>query len=154
MNVIGENNALLKKIFGVVASTGQPNYSAARIPLPSDLNISNWRADLVGYADYKIVDFLAYGWLIGINREAILHSQYESHPSARAHAGDVTHYIATELGHRALLCPFEGPPAANCHYSPLMTRHKRDSKFRRVIVDLGKTGQRRPSQPCSTLWLD
>ena len=93
MNVIGENNALLKKIFGVVASTGQPNYSAARIPLPSDLNISNWSVDLVGYAEYKIVDFLAYGWLIGINREAILHSQYESHPSARAHAGDVTHYI-------------------------------------------------------------
>ena len=135
-NVVRENNVLLKKIFDVVASTGKPNYTAARIPLPSDLNLSNWRADLAGYADYKIVDFLAYGWPIGINREAILSSQFESHPSARAHARDVTHYIATELGHRALLGPFEGPPATNCHFSPLMTRHKRDSKFRRVIVDL------------------
>ena len=136
MNVIGANNLVLKKIFDVVANTGQPNYRAARIPLPSVLNINNWRTDLVGYTDYGIVEFLAYGWPIGIDREAILQSQLFSHPSARAHPSDVTHYIVTELGHRALLGPFEGPPAVNCHFSPLMTRPKRDSKFFRVIINL------------------
>ena len=136
MNVIGANNLVFKKIFDIVASTGLPNYRAARIPLPSELNINNWRTDLVGYTDYRIVEFLAYGWPIGIDREAILQSQLFSHPSARAHPNDVTHYIVTELGHGALLGPFEGPPAVNCHFSPLMTRPKRDSKFRRVIIDL------------------
>ena len=46
------------------------------------------------------------------------------------------HYIATELGHGALLGPFNGPPTNNCHFSPLMTRVKKDSRFRRVIIDL------------------
>ena len=136
MNVVDGNNRVLKKIFDVVASTGQPNYTAARIRLPSALNLTNWRIDLKGYGDYRIVDYLAYGWPIGINRDAILHSQQGNHLSARAHSQDVEHYIATELGLRALLGPFEGPPAATCHLSPLMTRVKRDSKFRRVIVDL------------------
>ena len=53
-----------------------------------------------------------------------------------AHPNDVTHYVATELSHGALLGPFAGPPTSACHYSPLMTRIKKDSKFRRVIIDL------------------
>ena len=49
---------------------------------------------------------------------------------------DVGHYIATELRHRALLGPFDGPPAVTCHFSPLMTRSKKGLRFRRVIIDL------------------
>ena len=136
INAVDGNNRVLKKIFDLVASTGQPNYTAARIPLPSALNMANWRSDLKGYRDYRIVEYLAYGWPIGIDRDAILHSQQGNHPFARAHSQDVEHYIATELGHGALLGPFEGPPATTCHFSPLMTRVKKDSPFRRVIVDL------------------
>ena len=32
--------------------------------------------------------------------------------------------------------PFDGPPAVTCHFNPLMTRSKKGSRFRRVIIDL------------------
>ena len=136
MSVVQGNNRSLKLIFDRVAHTGQHNFRAARIPLPSALNIPQWRSALVGYADAHIVDYLAYGWPIGIDRDAILQSHFRNHTSALEHPGDVAHYIATELGHGALLGPFAGPPVATCHFNPLMTRPKRDSRFRRVIVDL------------------
>ena len=136
MSIVRDNNSCLKAIFDVVACSGNFNFRAARIPLPSDLNIAKWRSELMGYSDYGIVEYLEYGWPIGINRDAMLRSQWGNHPSAMAHQRDVDHYVATELGHRALLGPFEGPPTSSFHLSPLMTRPKRGSLFRRVIVDL------------------
>ena len=133
---VNDNNMKLKVIFDIVASTGQANYRAARIPLPSALNIPQWRSVLNGYHDYHIIEFLEYGWPIGIDRDAILQSHFTNHPSAIAHPHDVEHYVATELTHGALLGPFAGPPANTCHFSPLMTRIKKDSRFRRVIIDL------------------
>ena len=44
---------------------------------------------------------------IGIDRRAPLQSYGKNHPSATA---DVEHYIDTELGQKALLGPFAGPP--------------------------------------------
>ena len=133
---VRRNNMQLRGIYNTVASTNQPNHRAARISLPSDLNVQKWRSELRGYHDYKIVEYLEYGWQIGIDQDAVLQSHYTNHPSATAHARDVSHYIATELGHGALLGPFAGPPTGNCHFSPLMTRTKKDSIFRRVIIDL------------------
>ena len=136
MCMIQDNNRCLRAIFDVVAASGQFNFRAARIPLPSALRLSRWRSVLRGYRDYRIVEYLEFGWPIGINRDAVLRSQIGNHPSALAHQADVDHYVATELGHRALLGPFAGPPASSCHFSPLMTRPKKGSRFRRVIVDL------------------
>ena len=133
---VATNNQQLKYIFDVVASTGQANFKVARVPLPSGLNITRWRRELKGYSDSHIADYLEFGWPIGINRDAELCSQFANHPSALAHPHDVEHYITTELSHRALLGPFHGPPASTCHFSPLMTRPKKDSRFRRVIIDL------------------
>ena len=134
--VVQSNNRALKCIFDIVARDGRFNFRGARIPLPSGLNIRQWRSMLRGYWDYNIVEYLEFGWPIGIDRDALLVSEGRNHPSASAHPRDVEHYIATELGHSALLGPFAGPPANTCHYSPLMTRPKKDSKFRRVIIDL------------------
>ena len=46
------------------------------------------------------------------------------------------YYIDTELGHRALAGPFAAPPVPWYHASPLMTRPKKDSLRRRVILNL------------------
>ena len=108
----------------------------SRLRLPSGLNIEQWRKALQGYSDYKLVEFLEYGWPIGIDGSAYLQSYNSNHKTALEHPDDIEHYIATELGHRALLGPFAGSPTAVCHFSPLMTRPKRDSIFRRVIIDL------------------
>ena len=133
---VRNNNKTLKTIFDNVAATGQFNYKGARLPLPSGMRIDNWRRLLQGYHDYKIVDFIEFGWPMGIDRRATLISHDINHTSATAHAADVEHYLATELDHQALLGPFAGPPAIYCHFSPLMTRSKKNSVFRRVIIDL------------------
>ena len=59
-----------------------------------------------------------------------------NHASARQFEGDIEFYIATELVHHALAGPFREPPVPYLHTSPLMTRPKKDSPHRRVIMDL------------------
>ena len=129
-------NRALRYIFDVVTRDGRFNHKGARIPLPSGMNINNWRALLKGYGDSNVLQYLEFGWPIGIDRRATLFSEGNNHTSATAHPQDITHYIVTELSHQAMLGPFAGPPTNNAHYSPLMTRPKKDSKFRRVIIDL------------------
>ena len=136
MSTIRYNNELLRQVYNKVVESGDFNYKGARLRLPSGLNIEQWRKALQGYSDYKLVEFLEFGWPIGIDRSAYLQSYNSNHKTALEHPEDIEHYIATELGHRALLGPFAGPPTAVCHFSPLMTRPKRDSIFRRVIIDL------------------
>ena len=60
----------------------------------------------------------------------------ENHLSATQHGKHVQFYIDTELLYGALWGPFERPPVGIMHVSPLMTREKRDSMNRRVIMDL------------------
>ena len=136
LRAVNDTNRVLRTIFDVVAQDGRFNHEGPRVPLPSAMNIGQWRTLLQGYSDFRVVDYLEFGWPIGIDREAALLSYHKNHPSADTHPRDVGHYIATELGHGALLGPFAGPPAIGCHYSPLMTRLKRGSLFRRVIIDL------------------
>ena len=133
---INHNNADLRDIYNKVSHTGQFNFNGARLRLPSGLNIEKWREVLRGYPDYKIVEFLEFDWPIGIDRRATLQSYEMNHTSARNYPADVEHYLTTELKHRALLGPFKGPPTRVCHFSPLMTRPKKGSLFRRVIIDL------------------
>ena len=44
-----------------VRATGLPNHAAARIPVPSALNIPRWRALLTDYHDTALMDYLEYG---------------------------------------------------------------------------------------------
>ena len=59
------------------------------------------------------------------------------HTSAMAHSTDIAHYIITEIGHRAMLGMFDHPPFTPwCQINPFLTRPKKDSTSRRVIMDL------------------
>ena len=132
----GGLNRDLKRIFDTVTESELFNFAGARLRIPSQLNIEAWRRELVGYGDGRIVDFLAYGWPINFARGAPLQSTPGNHATARAYGEDVDHYVATELAHGALAGPFAGPPTNNTHISPLMTREKKDSPHRRIIMDL------------------
>ena len=125
-----------KRIFDAVITTGHYNFAGARIQVPSALNIKAWRAGLSGYRDAAIVEYLEFGWPINFDRSAPLRSTLDNHASAVANPGDIEHYIEVELGHGALVGPFNGPPVAPTQLSPLMTRPKKDSVFKRVIMDL------------------
>ena len=130
------HNEQLKDIFETAAAHGAYNAKGARVRIPSGLCIEAWQSYLSDYHDRNLVDFLAYGWPINFDRGSELHLSDFNHPSAVQHNADIEFYITTELGFQALAGPFDRPPVPFLHTSPLMTRPKKDSERRRVIVDL------------------
>lgn len=114
-----------------------PNYLGARIPLVSDLNIDQWRAHLIGYHDELLCEFLLYGWPLGYHADNPPRTVDDNHPSARAHAAHVHKFIEVEEAYKAIIGPFKEPPFIPwTRVSPIMTRPKRDSDERRIIIDL------------------
>ena len=53
-----------------------------------------------------------------------------------AFPADVNYYLDKELSHLAMLGPFRQPTFPQYHTSPIMSRPKKDSSHRRIIVDL------------------
>ena len=104
--------------------------------MPSRLNIPEWCKRLAGYRDKTLGDYLQFGWPFNFNRLSPLCHKDSTQPSAQRYGPDIEHYIATELRHGALFGPSTGPPVANFHVSPLMTKPKKDAIHRRVIMDL------------------
>ena len=119
-----------------VARSGSYNYARVRRPVPSGLNIAAWRQNLVGYHDAHLVDFLEFGWPVNFDRSQPLLPALANHPSASSFDRHIQHYIDTEISHGALLGPYSNPPILPFHSSPLMTAPKKDSEYRRVVMDL------------------
>lgn len=123
--------------FQAIKSTGLPNFMQAKIPVQSHLNIYQWELALQCYHDKQVCDYLKFGWPVGY-----LHSTYPvaipvNHKSALEYPDHVKKFIQTELSFNALLGPFSEPPFQPwTRLSPLMTRPKKNSIERRVIVDL------------------
>ena len=57
------------RLHGWVFASGLPNYKGLRIPLPSKLNIAQWRSSLQDYHDNVIVDYLEFSWPVGYDYE-------------------------------------------------------------------------------------
>lgn len=124
-------------IYSRIKKTHRPNCFGAKIPLDSDLIIPAWRKALVGYHDKLLCDFLEFGWPLGYHSDVSPHTTDKNHPSGEAYISHVTDFIKNELEYRAVLGPFkEDPFYPWVRYSPIMTRPKRDSEQRRVILDL------------------
>lgn len=114
-----------------------PNALGARIQVESGLNVPNWISYLKDYHDNELCHFLAFGWPIGYYAPSTPVSVNSNHPSAQLHAQHVHDYISTEQSFNALTGPFsELPFAPWTRLSPLMTRPKKGSEARRIIVDL------------------
>lgn len=124
------------QIYNVVRSTGVHNYMGARIPVPSNMDIRNWRSLLCDYHDQALCDFLEFGWPVNYIRDNPPQASGSNHGSAIAYADHVATYIHTEIELGAILGPFEEPPFSPWfNTSPLMTRPKRASNVRRIIQD-------------------
>lgn len=136
--VTGMHHATLDylQIYDVVRSSKLPNYMHARIPLPHALNMNKWRSYLRDYPDKHLCDFLEYGWPMNYTRYSPLQPTINNHTSALDHPSHINLYILTETQHGALLGPFDVSPFLGYHTNPLMTREKRDSDKRRIIMDL------------------
>ena len=130
-------HANYRELYDAVRRTGLPNYKRARITVPSALNIGEWRRRLQGYHDGGLVDFLEFGWPADYTADAPPTPTHTNHARDSTQLLAIANYIATEMGHGAMLGPFNTHPFTPwSQTSPLMTRPKKGSTTLRVIVDL------------------
>ena len=86
--------------------------------------------------DHLTFQFLHFGFPVGYEGP-VPTPTFHNHPSAVRHSTDVAAYILKELGEGAMLGPFNHPPFTPwTQTNPLLTRPKKDSHFRHVIMDL------------------
>ena len=118
-----------------MASTNCFNYLGARIKVPTELNISNWRALCVNYEDQVLLDYLEYGFPLCVERSNLVHNGHVvNYQSAEQFPADIEAYFQKELNHNAIVGPCDAIPFL-VHYSPLLSRPKSGDTCR-VIVNL------------------
>ena len=130
-----------KVIYDEVRESALPNHIGARRPLTSGLNITMWRTMLDNYHDKQLIDYLEYGWPADYTAAAPPVSAKGNHRESLDHTIHIEKYIRKELECGALYGPFnELPFGPWTQVSPIMTRPKRNSEARRIIVDLSFPG--------------
>ena len=113
-----------------------PNALSLRLPVPSGLNIPEWRSRLSGYHDSSLCDFLEFGWPIGYTSLATPASTHTNHGSAVAASDVVQAYLDKEQNLGSLCGPFNtNPLTTNLVISPMQIVDSRSGKSR-VVVDL------------------
>lgn len=125
------------KVYNLVKAQNLPNALGARVLITSGLNIRAWLHLLHGYHDSQICHFLAFGWPVGYYSSNIPRSVEINHPSATAHPTHVESFLKVEKEHKAIAGPFDDLPFFPwTRLSPLMSRPKKGTDDRRIIVDL------------------
>ena len=119
-----------------IRRTGLPNYRGARIPIKSGLNINAWEHHLKDYPNKHLLQYLKFGFpLSAKNTHLLNNTDIDNHFSAREYPDQVNQYIEKEKSLGAMIGPFDAPPSAYFHCSPLLTRPKEADK-RRIILNL------------------
>ena len=127
----------LAKIYDVVRRSGRPNYRGARLPVVHGLNINAWLKYRHHISDHSLIPMLTCGFPSGYEASHIPTLVSTNHSSATAFPSHVRTYLDAELSHEALIGPFTDDPFSQWfRCSPLMTRPKKESHDRRVILDL------------------
>ena len=118
-----------------VHKSGKKNCDGLRVPIWSDLNIRAWEKYVPSHGDGRLIDFLRYGFPLGLIDRSLNRTEVVNHHSAVAYPDAISNYIHKEIKLGAMLGPYEALPCGDCHVSPLMTRPKGEHD-RRAIVDL------------------
>ena len=112
------------------------NYCGAKIPLDHNgLNIDIWKKKLTNYHDQELLNFLEFGWPLGLDPSIDLDSTLKNHPSSYQFADAVDKFIIKNIANNAIagpsvLCPFQN----DICISPLMTVAKKPDG-RRIVFD-------------------
>lgn len=124
-------------LYSAIKNKNLPNFLGAKITLNSDLILENWESMLKDYHDKDICQFLRYFWPVGYEADVTPSSVQDNHKSANTYPSHVRAFIDTELHHNAVIGPFNEPPFTPwTRVSPILTRPKKDSPDRRIIIDL------------------
>ena len=100
-------------LYKKISAFNQFNYCGARIPLKHNgLRIEVWRNKLVGYHDTKLIEFLEFGWPLGLDPDIELISSFKNHPSSTQFFEPVDKFIIKQITSNALA----GPCVLNCTF--------------------------------------
>ena len=123
-------------LHSAVKMHGVHNYRGARIPLEhNNINVGNFRALLIKfcYPHIHILQFVEYGFPLGLWSDAFLEPSVKNHSSAYTYYTYVDKFVETELAKLGVTGPFESSPWDNVMISPMMTSHKKPSSRRPVF---------------------
>ena len=112
-----------------------PNHLGARIVLPHvRLNIERWRYHLRGYENSELVQYMEYGFPLGLQDAPKLESSSRNHGSSYSWYDYVDKFISKEVTMGGMTGPFKLAPWWDAIVSPLMTAHKKPMS-RRTVFD-------------------
>ncbi len=101
------------EVHRLVVVSNLPNYRGCRIHLRMKLNIPFWREMLSDYQNEEIVDFLEFGFPLGINGIIQDNPPCKNHNGATKFAESVEAYIAVELQAVSIVGPLQNLPYYN-----------------------------------------
>ena len=129
-------NAWIKLAHTEANKHNAPNYKGARIKVVSNLNVKQFRHLLKDYKFSRVIDYVEFGFPLALDYSNFNYIEStDNHKSAIQYPSAVDKYLNTEIGHKAIVGPFQTAPFNKLHVSPMMTRAKPDGS-RRIIVDL------------------
>ena len=120
-----------------VKSFGTHNYKGARVPLThNNINVELCRKYLTRfeYPHIHILQFIEYGFPLGLWSEAFLVPSSKNHSSAYSFHSYVDKFIETELDKLGVTGPFDKSPWEDLMISPIMTAPKKPNS-RRTVFD-------------------
>ena len=113
---------------------GTYNYAGARIKLEhSKINVEKFRELLTGYDDTAVLQFLEFGFPIGISQKFELESCTQNHSSAYEYYSYIDNFLYKEVDLNGVTGPMATPPFTSTKVSPLMTCVKKPNSRRPVF---------------------
>ena len=120
---------------GLEYSQGTYNFKGARISLThTSLNIPSWRKHLASYYRKDLVDYLEFGFPIGVDPDGHTEPSLKNHSSSYMFYTYLDKFCLKEILKTGLTGPFGNIPFPKYQLSPMMTSHKKPSS-RRAVFD-------------------
>ena len=118
----------------MVKQAGTYNYAGARIQLKhSKLNIDKFRELLVDYDDMEILQYIEFGFPLGLSQQFQLTSCTQNHSSAYEYYSFLDEFMSKEISLTGITGPVSTPPFDSTKVSPLMTAVKKPGSRRPVF---------------------
>ena len=112
-----------------------PNYIGARVPLlHTTFKLDAWRRHLIGYKSPELVQFLEFGFPLGLEENPMLSPSLRNHGSSYQYFPWLDKFFVDGLVKGGLSGPCGAAPFDSVMVSPLMTAPKKPSS-RRAVFD-------------------
>lgn len=128
----------LSSIYNCVLASGLPNAVGAQIQLPTELNLDAWDRNLSNAPeDRELMQYIKCGFPLGYMGPTSDSRGIPNHTSAVNYPTHISQFVQKEIDLGGVVGPMlQAPFVEWCHVSPLMSREKRGTNQRRIIIDM------------------